>query len=78
MVDKLTITRRAGRVFSGLEPPFFYKVTFSHSGNVTTATYHLDIANKPDTIVAVIERETDDYGRCVREEIIFIDNTQYT
>ena len=78
MSDKLTLTRQARRVFSGLEPAFFYKVTFSHSGNTTTATYYLDIPLKTDAIVAVIEREVDDYGRCTREEVIFIDNTQYT
>ena len=78
MADKKTIVRRAERVFSGLEPAFFYRITYSYSGNITTATYYMDIAQSPDAIVAIIEKETDNYGRCIREEIIFMDNKQYT
>ena len=78
MADRQAIARAAKRVFSGLEPAYFYKITFSYAGNVTTATYYLDVPQQPDRIVAVIEKEVDDYGRCLREEIIFMDNTQYS
>lgn len=61
MADRQAIARAAKRVFSGLEPAYFYKITFSYAGNVTTATYYLDVPQQPDRIVAVIEKEGEDY-----------------